>query len=70
MIAGIAACLRDQDVSLEALLQRGRNPGDSVPIVLTSRVRTSDITRDKARLATTFYQYERAKKEGSLSPSA
>ena len=36
VIAGIAACLRDEQVSVEAMLQRGRNPGDLVPVVLTT----------------------------------
>ena len=31
VIAGIAACLRDEQVSVEAMLQRGRNPGELVP---------------------------------------
>ncbi len=51
VIAGIAACLRDQDVSLEALLQRGRNPGDSVPIVLTTHeVEESAVARALAAI--------------------
>ena len=36
VIAGIAACLRDEQVSVEAMLQRGRNPGEPVPVVLTT----------------------------------
>ena len=36
VIAGIAACLRDEEVSVEAMLQRGRNPGELVPVVLTT----------------------------------
>ena len=36
VIAGIAACLRDEQVSVEAMIQRGRNPGDLVPVVLTT----------------------------------
>jgi homoserine dehydrogenase len=36
VIADVAACLRDEEVSLEALLQRGRNPGELVPVVLTT----------------------------------
>ena len=36
VIAGIAACLRDEQVSVEAMLQRGRNPGELVPVVLTT----------------------------------
>lgn len=36
VIADIAACLRDQNVSVESILQRSRNPGDVVPVVLTT----------------------------------
>lgn len=36
VIADIAACLRDERVSVEAMLQRGRNPGEPVPVVLTT----------------------------------
>ena len=36
VIADIAACLRDQNVSVESMLQRARKPGDAVPVVLTT----------------------------------
>ncbi len=36
VIADITACLRDEQVSVEAMLQRGRNPGEPVPVVLTT----------------------------------
>ena len=36
VIADIAARLRDQDVSVESMIQRSRNPGDVVPVVLTT----------------------------------
>jgi len=36
VIADVTACLRDEQVSLESMLQRGRAPGESVPVVLTS----------------------------------
>ncbi len=36
VLAGIAACLRDEQVSVEAMLQRGRDPGEVVPLVLTT----------------------------------
>jgi homoserine dehydrogenase len=36
VLADTAAVLRDQDVSIESLIQRARNPGQPVPIVLTS----------------------------------
>ena len=36
VLADVAAVLRDQEVSIEALIQRARNPNQPVPIVLTS----------------------------------
>jgi homoserine dehydrogenase len=36
VMADIAACLRDHEVSIEALIQRVRNPLEPVPIVLTT----------------------------------
>jgi len=36
VIADVAACLRDQQVSVESMLQRSRNPGEAVPVVLTT----------------------------------
>jgi homoserine dehydrogenase len=36
VIADVAAALRDQNVSMEAFLQRGRAPGEAVPVVLTT----------------------------------
>ncbi len=47
VIADIAACLRDQEVSVESMLQRRRSPGDVVPVVLT----THDSTEASVRLA-------------------
>ena len=38
VIADIAAALRDQSVSMESMIQRGRAPGEAVPIVLTTHV--------------------------------
>jgi homoserine dehydrogenase len=38
VLADVAAVLRDQDVSIEALIQRARNPNQPVPIVLTSHL--------------------------------
>ncbi|MCS7267561.1 MAG: homoserine dehydrogenase [Geminicoccaceae bacterium] len=40
VLAEIAAVLRDHEISIEALIQRGRNPGQAVPIVLTSHETT------------------------------
>ncbi|SNB63423.1 homoserine dehydrogenase [Arboricoccus pini] len=36
VLADVAAALRDHDVSIESLIQRSRDPGNIVPIVLTS----------------------------------
>jgi len=36
VIADVAAALRDENVSMEAFLQRGRSPGEAVPVVLTT----------------------------------
>jgi homoserine dehydrogenase len=36
VIADISAILRDHQISLESLLQRGRDPGEIVPVVLTT----------------------------------
>ncbi|MBT6829492.1 MAG: homoserine dehydrogenase [Rhodospirillaceae bacterium] len=38
VIADVAACLRDQEVSVESLLQHGRNPDEAVPVVLTTHM--------------------------------
>ena len=38
VIADIAAALRDEQVSLEAMIQRGRAPGEVVPVVLTTHI--------------------------------
>jgi homoserine dehydrogenase len=36
VIADVTGILRDNDISLEAMLQRGRAPGEAVPVVLTT----------------------------------
>jgi homoserine dehydrogenase len=36
VMAEVAACLRDHEVSIESLIQRARNPDEAVPIVLTT----------------------------------
>lgn len=36
VIADISAILRDHNVSLESVLQRGRSPGQAVPVILTT----------------------------------
>ncbi|WP_207478926.1 homoserine dehydrogenase [Arenibaculum pallidiluteum] len=47
VIADVAALLRDQQVSMESFLQRGRAPGEAVPVVLT----THDTGEDSMRRA-------------------
>jgi homoserine dehydrogenase len=52
VIADIAAALRDEDISVEAMLQRGRDPGESVPVVITTHeTREASMTRALARIA-------------------
>ncbi|MCZ6721429.1 MAG: homoserine dehydrogenase [Proteobacteria bacterium] len=36
VIADVTACLRDHQVSMEAMLQRARAPGEAVPVVMTT----------------------------------
>ena len=36
VFADVAAALRDNEVSMEAVLQRGRAPGETVPVVMTT----------------------------------
>ena len=38
VLADVSALMRDHDVSIEALIQRARNPGEAVPIVLTTHM--------------------------------
>jgi homoserine dehydrogenase len=38
VIADVAATLRDEQVSMESMIQRGRAPGEAVPVVLTTHV--------------------------------
>jgi homoserine dehydrogenase len=36
VIADVTAALRDNAISLESMLQRGRAPGEAVPVVVTT----------------------------------
>jgi homoserine dehydrogenase len=36
VIADVTAVLRDMGISLESMLQRGRSPGEAVPVVLVT----------------------------------
>ena len=52
VMADITAALRDQRVSLESMLQRGRAPGESVPIVLvTHETEEAAMARALAKIA-------------------
>ena len=45
VIADVAAALRDQQVSMESMIQRGRAPGEAVPVVLTTHATVEDHMR-------------------------
>ena len=47
VIADVAAALRDEHVSMESMIQRGRAPGEAVPVVLTTHV-TVEAAMQKA----------------------
>ncbi len=47
VIADVSAILRDEQVSLEALLQRGRAPGEAVPVVFTTH-ETDEAAMERA----------------------
>ena len=42
--------LRDEQVSMESMIQRGRAPGEAVPVVLTTHV-TVEAAMQRARSA-------------------
>jgi homoserine dehydrogenase len=47
VIADVAAALRDERVSLESMIQRGRSESEAVPVVLTTHV-TVEAAMQKA----------------------
>jgi homoserine dehydrogenase len=52
VMADITAALRDEQVSLESMLQRGRDPGEVVPVVLvTHETEEAAMARALARIA-------------------
>ncbi|MEN0076597.1 MAG: homoserine dehydrogenase, partial [Paracraurococcus sp.] len=52
VIADVTGILRDQAISLEAMLQRGRAPGEPVPVVLTTHdCEEAQMRRALARIA-------------------
>ena len=51
VIADVTAVLRDEGISLESMLQRGRSPGEVVPVVLvTHETRESAMRAALARI--------------------
>lgn len=48
VIADVAAALRDEDISMESMLQHGRSPTGAVPVVLTTHV-TEEAAMSRAR---------------------
>ncbi|HEX3351005.1 MAG TPA: homoserine dehydrogenase [Acetobacteraceae bacterium] len=51
VIADVTAVLRDHGVSLESMLQRGRSPGEAVPVVLvTHETNEAEMTRALAEI--------------------
>jgi homoserine dehydrogenase len=52
VVADVSAILRDEDVSLESVLQRGRAPGLTVPLVLTThQTQEAGMRRAVTRIA-------------------
>ena len=52
VLADIAAGLRDQEISVEAMLQRGRAPGETVSMVITTHeTREAAMLRALQRIA-------------------
>ena len=52
VIADISAALRDFEISVEAMLQRGRAPGEAVPVVITTHeTREANMSRALERIA-------------------
>jgi homoserine dehydrogenase len=52
VIADVTAALRDQGISMESMLQRGRSPGEAVPVVLvTHETKESAMRAAVARIS-------------------
>ena len=45
VFADIAATLRDQRISIETVVQRGHEPGEAVPVIITTHPATEDAMR-------------------------
>ena len=53
VIADVAAALRDERISMESMIQRGRAPGEAVPVVITTHeTEEAAMTRALARIET------------------
>jgi homoserine dehydrogenase len=53
VIADVTSILRDHAISLESMIQRGRAPGEAVPVVLTTHeTQESAMRAALARIAT------------------
>ena len=53
VIADVAAALRDEQISMESMIQRGRAPGGAVPVVLTTHeTEEAAMARALARIET------------------
>ena len=51
VIADVSAVLRDEQVSMESMLQRGRAPGEPVPVVITTHeTREASMARALSRI--------------------
>ena len=46
VIADVTAILRDAGISLESMLQRGRSPGEAVPVVLVTHETRESAMRE------------------------
>ncbi|MBM3505330.1 MAG: homoserine dehydrogenase [Alphaproteobacteria bacterium] len=52
VLADVAACLRDDEVSIESVLQRGRDPGERVSVIMTTHATLeAGMRRALARIA-------------------
>jgi len=49
VIADVTAVLRDLGVSLESMLQRGRSPGEAVPVVMVTHETGEAAMREALR---------------------
>jgi homoserine dehydrogenase len=54
VIADVAAALRDEQVSMESMIQRGRAPGEAVPVVLTTHATVEAAMRRALRKIATL----------------